>query len=65
MGATDWNAYLDVVAPAVGLALEPAWRPGVARFLDLAAEMAARLEAVDLGDTLELDATLILPEGSA
>ncbi len=63
MGAADWEPYLDAVAPAVGLSLDPAWRPGVARFLDLAASMAARLEAVDLPDDhLELDAVLVLPE---
>ena len=63
MGAADWDAYIDAVAPAVGLALDPGWRPGVARFLALAAGMAARLEAVDLAeDHLELDAVLVLPE---
>ena len=49
MGAADWDAYIDAVAPAVGLTLDPGWRPGVARFLALAAGMAARLEAVELG----------------
>lgn len=59
--ATDWTAYVDVVAPTVGLAIAPEWRPGVARFLGLAAGMAATLEAVEFGDTLELDAVLALP----
>ena len=63
--ATDWDAYLDAVAPAVGLTVDPVWRPGVTRFLALAATMAARLATVELGDdTLELDATLVLPEAA-
>lgn len=60
-----WDTWIDAVAPCLGLAIEPAWRPGVARFLGLAAGMAATLEAVDLGDTLELDAVLTLPETEA
>jgi hypothetical protein len=59
----DWEAYLDGVAPAVGLPVDPGWRAGVVRFLGLAAEMAATLEAVDLADDhLDLDAVLVLPE---
>lgn len=62
-GVTDWDSWIDAVAPALGLGVAPEWRPGVARFLGLAAEMAARLEAVELADDhLELDATLRLPE---
>ena len=37
----DWEAYLDAVAPAVGLPVDPGWRGGIVRFLGLAAEMAA------------------------
>ena len=58
----DWETWIDAVAPALGLPVEAEWRPGVARFLGLAAGMAAVLEAVDLGDTLDLDAVLTLPE---
>jgi hypothetical protein len=40
-----------------------AWRPGVARFLALAAEMAAVLEAVPLDEAeLELAPVFRLPE---
>jgi Protein of unknown function (DUF4089) len=61
----DWEAYLDAVAPAVRLPVDPAWRGGVARFLGLAAEMAATLEAVELADDhLDLDAVLVLPEAA-
>ncbi|TPE53706.1 DUF4089 domain-containing protein [Amaricoccus solimangrovi] len=63
MGPTDWETYLDAMTPAVGLTLDPASRAGVIRFLGLAAEMAARLEAVEFApDALDLDATLALPE---
>lgn len=59
----DWEAYVEVMAPLAGLTIEPDWRPGVTRFLGLAASMATRLAAVDLGeDHLELDAVLTLPE---
>lgn len=61
----DWNAYVDAMAPAVGLAIAPEWRPGVVRFLGLAAGMAATLATVEFGDTLELDAVLALPEAGA
>lgn len=58
-----WGAFIDAVAASGGIAIAPEWRPGVARFLDLAAEMVARLEAVPLGDGhIALDATLNLPE---
>ena len=61
-GTVDWDAYVDAMAPAVGLAIAAEWRPGVTRFLGLAAGMAATLAEVELGDdTLELDALLTLP----
>ncbi len=62
VGEADWDAWIDAVAPRLGLAVAPEWRPGVARFLGLAAGMAATLDAVELGDHLELDAVLVLPE---
>jgi hypothetical protein len=61
----DWEAYLEAVAPTVGLPVDPAWRSGIVRFLGIAAEMAATLEAVDLADDrLDLDAVLVLPEAA-
>ena len=61
----DWEVYLDAVAPAVGLPVDPCWRGGIVRFLRLAAEMAATLEAIDLTDDhLDLDAVLVLPEAA-
>lgn len=65
VGATDWEAWMSTVAPAVGLAIDPAWRPGVARFLELAAGMAATLDTVELADDqLDVDAVLLLPEAA-
>jgi hypothetical protein len=59
----DWEAYLDAVAPAIGLPVDPDWRDGICHFLGLAGEMAATLDAVDLvDDRLDLDAVLVLPE---
>jgi hypothetical protein len=58
----DWEAVIDAAAPMLDLTIEAAWRPGVRRFLGLAAEMAATLDAVGLAeDRLDLDAVLVLP----
>jgi hypothetical protein len=48
--SVDLDAYIDAASAATGLAIAEAHRPGVARFLALAAEMAAVLEAVPLDD---------------
>ena len=59
----DWDAYIDVASAAVGVPVAEAHRPGVARFLALAAEMAATLEAVALDeDELALAPVFRLPE---
>ena len=55
MTGVDTERYMDAAAGLIDLPLAPDWRPGVVRFLDLAAEMAAVLEAVPLDDAhLEL-----------
>jgi len=46
----DWDRYIDATSEAMGLSVQAAWRPGVAQFLGLAAEMAATLERVELDD---------------
>lgn len=46
------DAYLDAASAMVGLPVAEAWRPGVLRFLGIAAEMAAILERVPLDDGL-------------
>ena len=56
MPAFDPEAFIDIQAQVLGLDITAEQRPGVATFLTLAAEMAALLETVDLGDdTLDLD----------
>lgn len=56
MAAFDPEAFIDIQAQVLGLDITAEQRPGVATFLTLAAEMAALLETVDLGDdTLDLD----------
>ena len=42
------EAYVDAVAPALGLALDPAHRSGVLQFLALAAGMADTVARVPL-----------------
>jgi len=44
----DTLAYIDIVAPALGLAVREACRPGVALNLGLATGMAAMVMAVSL-----------------
>ncbi|MBF9033135.1 DUF4089 domain-containing protein [Rhodobacterales bacterium HKCCE2091] len=50
MSRLDNGAYIDAAADLVGLPLRPEWRPGVARFVALAAGMAEVLDRVDLDD---------------
>jgi hypothetical protein len=49
----DPEVHLDVVAPALGLSIDPAWRPGVVANLAVAAAMAALLDAFPPGDAIE------------
>jgi hypothetical protein len=60
-GSFDPGAYIDAASAAVGVGIDAAWRPGVARFLALAAEMAAILEAVELDDAELAPAPVFLP----
>lgn len=53
--------YVDAAAALIGLPLAPEWRPGVVRFLDLAAEMAAVLEQVELDDAELVQAPVFVP----
>ena len=50
MDMQDPREYVDRAAALLGLAIDEGQRPGVERFLALAAEMAAILETVDLDD---------------
>lgn len=60
--ASDLDAWIDAASAVVDLPIAGAYRPGVARFLALAAEMAATLETVDLGDELALAPVYLPPE---
>jgi hypothetical protein len=46
----DPDAYIEAVSAVVGLTVAEAFRPGVARYLALAADMARTLETVELDD---------------
>ena len=60
----DTERYMDAAAGLIDLPLAEECRPGVARFLDLAGEMAKVLERVPLDDAhLELGSVYKLPGG--
>ena len=48
MMTTDPDALINAVSAQVGLTISAAHRPGVRRFLQIAAEMAATLDRVEL-----------------
>ncbi|MEM9781171.1 MAG: DUF4089 domain-containing protein [Pseudomonadota bacterium] len=54
---TDWDAYIDAMAPAMGLDVAEHHRPGVRQFLEIASSMAVVIEAVPLDE----DALALLP----
>ncbi len=53
MKPVEAEAYVDAVAVALGLELQPAHRPGVLRYFMLAAGYAAMLDAVPLAPSDE------------
>ena len=46
MTAFDPDTHIDALAPALGLEIRPEWRPGIAGFLRIAADMARLVEEV-------------------
>lgn len=46
----DPHRHMEAVAPTMGLAIDEAYKPGVAAFLTLAHAMAANLMAAPLAD---------------
>lgn len=46
----DPHRHMEAVAPAMGLSIDEAHRPGVAAFLTLAHAMAAKLMSAPLAD---------------
>lgn len=63
----DWDtdAWIDAVAPLVGLAVTDAQRPGVRTFLEVAKAMAVQVEAVELPDDRLEPAPVFTPEPAA
>ncbi len=58
----DPDAWIDAMAPVMGLAIGPVERPGVRTFLTLAKTMADRLETVELADDQLQPAAVFTPE---
>ena len=60
----DWDpdAWIDAMAPVVGLEVSEAQRPGVRTFLEIAKGMAERLEQVELPDDKLEPAPVFTPE---
>jgi hypothetical protein len=63
--AWDVDAWIDAMAPVVGLELTAAQRPGVRGFLAIAKAMAAELESVDLPDDKLEPAPVFTPAAPA
>ncbi len=49
----DAEAWLDAVAPVIGLDIDPEYRAGVLRYLDMTARMAGHVMAFELPDHCE------------
>jgi hypothetical protein len=47
------DTYIDAVAEALGLPIEPAWKPAVKANLQVALRLAADVAAVELPDEAE------------
>lgn len=63
MTGMDWDAYIDTASAMLDLDIADAHRPGVARFLALAAGMAEILDTVEFhDDDLALAPVYRLPE---
>ncbi len=64
MSDHDWNpdAWIDAMAPVVGLEITEELRPGVRTFLEIAEAMAERLESVELPDDKLEPAPVFTPE---
>ncbi len=49
----DPDAFIDAVAPLLGLEIKPAYRPAVKVHLEAAARMAALMQSVELPEDAE------------
>jgi hypothetical protein len=61
----DEDAWIDALAPVVGVVVTEVERPGVRTFLALAKAMAETLETVDLPDDELLLAPVFTPEAES
>jgi hypothetical protein len=59
----DINAYIDAASRLQGIAIEPEWKPNVARFLEIARNMARLVE--ETGALTDAEAAPVFtPRGS-
>lgn len=58
----DPDAWIDAMAPVMGLVITDDQRPGVRTFLEIATAMAAKLEDADLPDDELAPAAVFTPE---
>lgn len=61
---TDPDALIEAAAAQIGLTIADAYRPGVRRFLGIAAEMAATLDDVELDNAEAALAPIYSPPDS-
>jgi len=53
LSAAALDAFMNAASVALDLPLDPAYRPGVLRYLGLAAAMAQQLDAIPLSERVE------------
>ncbi|MFA5949956.1 MAG: DUF4089 domain-containing protein [Hyphomicrobium sp.] len=64
MTTDDTDAYIEAAARIQGLEVDPAWKPNVARFFDVARSMAKLVE--DTGALTDAEgAPVFTPRGGA
>jgi hypothetical protein len=50
---TNWESYIETSAKALGLSLEPNWRPAITANLETIFKIAAAADAFELPDEAE------------
>ncbi len=58
---SDWQAYIDAMAPVVGLDIRDEWKPNVASFLALTASNAALYADLPFDDAKDESAPVFRP----
>ena len=61
---SDWQAYLEAMAPAVGLEIRDEWKLSVASYLAMAATNAALYANLPFDDATDEAAPIFKPGGS-